>query len=94
MKHKHGGAHHHGRGLASHIMQNPNMTPAGFTTDAAGEQADRMGQRAARGGAMPPPGGGAFGLAPGAGGGPGGGQPIEPASTGARPPEVGNDSGL
>jgi hypothetical protein len=69
MKH-HKAPHHSGRSLASKIMRDPSMSPAGFTGGPAAEQSDRMGMRGARGVPPPAPSGGGFGISPGPGGGP------------------------
>ncbi len=84
--HKGSHGHHPNRGLASKIMRNPKMGPAGFEGGSDVEQADRMGMRGARGAPPPPPTGG-FGMAPGAGGGSMGPPPGGPPP--GMPPEEG-----
>lgn len=85
MKHRHGShGHPPNRGLASKIMRDKSMGPAGFQGGSDVEQADRMGMRSARGAPPPAPSGGGFGMAPGVGGG-----PMGPPGGGGMPPEEG-----
>ncbi len=79
-----------GRRMASHILGQPGMEPAGTMGGSDVEQAERMGLRKARGAPMGEP-TGALGLAPGVGAAPPAGPPTPPPGPpmGGMPPEGG-----